>query len=321
MYKGKKKINLFNVILVVIFILLAFYALSLIALLLWGLLTSFKSIIDFSDLGNVLGLPDAIYSQKEVTGYNYYLVFQSFTFPIADKSYISSIFGKIECPETMTSFVGLLLNTIAFAGVGSIIHVLTTVTVAYICAKYKFKFFGLLYNIALISMIIPIVGSYPSEIKILQDLGLYNTIIGMWVQKLNYTAGIYFFVFYAFFVGMSDSYIEAAEIDGASQFATYVTIALPLASKIIGTILLLTFVENWNNYQVPLLYFPSIPTLAFGVYSVSTQVYNPNPAMKGAWGAPQKIAACMTLAIPLIIIFVVFRNRMLGDISFGGVKE
>ena len=319
MKKTKKKFNIFNILLILVFVVLLLYSLSFILLIAWGFLTSLKSVIDFTDLGNVLGLPDSNLSKNELKFSNYLLVLNSFKFNVADKSYYSSIFGLVSKPKVETNFLLLIWNSAAYAVGGSLIHTMTTATVAFICAKYRFKYTEVIYTTALIVMMIPIVGAYPSELKLLQDLGLYNSYLGMWIQKMTFT-GLYFFVFYAFFRGIPDSFIEAAEVDGASQFTIYLTIIMPLAIKILSTVMLLSFIDYWNNYQVALLYHPSYPTLAYGVFSMSTQTLNPN-VQKGAWDTPQKVAACMMLALPLITLFVIFRNKILGDVSMGGLKE
>ena len=207
-----------------------------------------------------------------------------------------------------------------YAVVGAVIYVFTTMTVSYVCAKYKFGFCELIYKTVIIVMIIPIVGNYPSSIALMKNLGLFNSYLGMFVQKISF-AGMYFLVFYAFYQGVPDSFIEAAEIDGASQLSIYIKIILPLSTKIMGTVWLLMFIDYWNNYTVALIYFPSIPMLSTAIYQVANQSFNPNPELKGAWGTPQKISACMVMAIPLIVIFIIFRNKILGDISLGGLKE
>ncbi len=319
MKKTKKKFSIFNVLLILVFVVLLLYSLSFILLISWGFLTSLKSVIDFTDLGNVLGLPDPNLSKNELKFSNYSLVLNSFKFPVGDKSFYSSIFGLISKPKFETNFLHLIWNSAAYAVGGSLIHTMTTATVAFICAKYRFKYTEVIYTTALIVMMIPIVGAYPSELKLLQDLGLYNSYLGMWLQKMTFT-GLYFFVFYAFFRGIPDSYIEAAEVDGAPQFTIYLTIIMPLAIKILSTVMLLSFIDYWNNYQVALLYHPSYPTLAYGVFSMSTQTLNSN-VEKGAWDTPQKVAACMMLALPLITLFIIFRNKILGDVSMGGLKE
>ena len=319
MKNKQKKFSIFNLLLIVVFAILLLYSLTFILLISWGFLTSLKSVIDFTDLGNVLGLPDINFSKNEIRFSNYLLVFDSFRFDVADKSYYSSIFGLVPKPKVETNFLYLIWNSAAYAVIGSLIHTMTTATVAFICAKYRFKYTEVIYTTALIVMMIPIVGAYPSELKLLQDLGLYNSYFGMWMQKMTFT-GLYFFVFYAFFKGIPDSFIEAAEVDGAPQFTIYLTIIIPLAIKIISTVMLLTFIDYWNNYQVALLYHPSYPTLAYGVFSMSTQSLNVN-VQKGAWDTPQKVAACMILALPLITLFIIFRNKILGDVSMGGLKE
>lgn len=316
------KIKNINPIMTVLFAVLIVYAVSIVFVLAWGFLTSLKSVEDFSDMGNVLGLPNAKWSSKQILFRNYSLVLKSFTTVIQDNSYISSIFGKISFPRIVVTFWDLLFNTLMYAVVGSVIHAFTTMTVAYICAKYKYTYTKLIYYVCLIIMMIPIVGAYPSEIKLLSDLGLYNTYLGMWFQKLNFT-GIYFFVFYGFFSNLSNTYTEAAEIDGASQINVYIRIIIPLAIKIIGTVILITFIQYYNNYQAPLLYFPSKPTISYGVFAMSLQTFNANPGQKTSeiQSAPVRIAGCMILALPILVIFLALKDVLMGNITIGGIKE
>ncbi len=320
--KSTKKTKKFNVFLIVAFIIMAIYSISVIAMILWGLLTSLKSGIDFTDLGNVIGLPDAKYSSQQMRFRNYKVVFDGFVTIIQDNSYISAIFGKISYPRTLVDFGDLLVNTLLYSVVGSVVHTLTVLIVAYICAKYKYWYTKLIYYVCLVIMMIPIVGSYPAEINMMQNLGLYNNYVGMFVQKINFT-GIYFFVFYAYYETMSNTYIEAAEIDGASQLRVFVNVMLPLASKIFVTVFLITFIEYYNNYQTALLYFPSKPTLAYGVYMMSTQTFNQVSKYDKTelQSAPVRIAGCMVLAMPILILFIALKDVVMGNVSLGGIKE
>ena len=162
-------------------------------------------------------------------------------------------------------------------------------------------------------MTIPTVGIYPSEITLLRNLGLYDTMIGIYIQKFS-CYGMYFFVFHAFFESIPDTYSEAAEIDGASQFTIMVRIMMPLAVKMIGTVMLIQFIHLWNDYQTAYLYLPSYPTLAYGVWYVNFQG-------GGELGrTPVRVASCMTLAIPVLIIFSFFKDKIMGNVSMGGIK-
>lgn len=142
-----------------------------------------------------------------------------------------------------------------------------------------------------------------------------------WIQKFHFS-GMYFFVYYAFYEGLSDAYSEAAEIDGASQFKILLHIIIPLSMKMIGSVMLIQFINLWNDYQTPLLYLPTKPTLAYSVYLFMAGQGD------GVLGFPNNLktnyplqtAACMVLAVPVLIIYCAFNKKLLGDISMGGIK-
>ena len=314
-----KKFSVVDLVMWVVFAVLLLYSLSVLFIFIWGFVTSLKSVADFTVLGNVLNLPDSKYSKKEMMGHNYRLVILGLQFKVNPKEYVS-IFGTVSKEGFYTNVFSLTVNTIFYAFIGSFVDVATSLVVAYIVAKYRYKFCKFLNALVIVLLGIPIVGNYPAQIKLLRDLGLYNTHLGIIITSITFT-GTYFLILVGFFEGIPDSYAEAAEIDGASQFSIFIKIFVPLAGKIFGTIMLLTFITRWNNYQVPLMYFPSLPTLAYAIFNASTATFNPNKELKGMWDTPQKIAACMTLALPLIILFMILNKKIMGDISLGGLKE
>ena len=314
----KKAKSTWNIFAIIFFSLLAIYSLSIIMLLCWGLLTSLKSITDFKTFGNVMGFPDIQWSEKEMLGQNYLLIFKRFSIKTFDKSYYSAIFGRIDILEQRVGFVELVVNTIIYAVVCACVHAFATFMGAYLCAKYKYWFSNFFYSLLLVIMIIPIVGTGPATLVLLRDTGLYSTYLAMIVLNFNCT-GMYFFVYYAYVQGISNSYIEAAEIDGASQTKIFFTIIIPLASKILFTVILLTFISLWNDYQTPLLYYPNKPTLAYAVYSMANS--GGASATIATTGLPQKVAGCMILAIPLIVLFIACKDVILGNLSMGGLKE
>ena len=137
----------------------------------------------------------------------------------------------------------------------------------------------------------------------------------MWLTGASFRS-MYFLIFYGFFKDLPNTYNEAAEIDGASQFATMLRICIPLSAKMITTIILIQFVASWNNYTVPMIYMPTKPTLAYLIYylifvqtgSILTIV-------------PRKVACLMCLAIPILILFIFLKDKLMGNISIGGIKE
>ena len=138
----------------------------------------------------------------------------------------------------------------------------------------------------------------------------------MWGDFIvNFTfANMYFLVFYAFYSGVSGTFAEAAEVDGASQLRTMIQIIMPLASKMILTVVLIFFIGRWNNYATPLVYMPNKWMISYRLYIIT--IYQDKVG-----GDPAKIAGAMIIVVPILIIFILLRNKIMGNVSMGGIKE
>jgi ABC-type glycerol-3-phosphate transport system permease component len=317
----KKKIQVIDV---AIFALLTIFSLTLLLLLAWGVLTSFKSYDDFTLFNNIIGLPnlEAYGAQDALAFGNYRRVLFSTVFHLnsSNASYYSALFGYIEnSPNKVFVFGDYLFNSFLYSIVCSFVHAFVAFTCAYLCAKYKFRFSEFIYVLMLVVMAIPIVGSSPAMVSLLRDLGIHDTIFAMVALNFNFT-GIYFFVFHAYLTGISDTYVEAAEIDGASQLGVFIKIIFPLCLKTFFTVFLLQFIQTWNDYQTPLLYYPNHPTLAYAVFRMTNNTGGADKGMEYQ-GVPQRVAGCMVLAIPIFAIFVAFNKLLMGNLTMGGLKE
>jgi ABC-type glycerol-3-phosphate transport system permease component len=317
----KKKIQVIDV---AIFALLTIFSLTLLLLLAWGVLTSFKSYDDFTLFNNIIGLPnlEAYGAQDALAFGNYRRVLFSTVFHLnsSNASYYSALFGYIEnSPNKVFVFGDYLFNSFLYSIVCSFVHAFVAFTCAYLCAKYKFRFSEFIYVLMLVVMAIPIVGSSPAMVSLLRDLGIHDTIFAMIALNFNFT-GIYFFVFHAYLTGISDTYVEAAEIDGASQLGVFIKIIFPLCLKTFFTVFLLQFIQTWNDYQTPLLYYPNHPTLAYAVFRMTNNTGGADKGMEYQ-GVPQRVAGCMVLAIPIFAIFVAFNKLLMGNLTMGGLKE
>ena len=317
----KKKIQAIDV---VVFTLLAFFSLALLLLLAWGVLTSFKSYDDFALFNNILGLPnmEAYGAQDALAFGNYRRVLFSTVFHLnsSNASYYSALFGYIEnSPNKVFVFGDYLFNSFLYSIVCSFVHAFVAFACAYLCAKYKFRFSEFIYVVMLVVMAIPIVGSSPAMVSLLRDLGIHDTIFAMVALNFNFT-GIYFFVFHAYLTGIPDTYVEAAEIDGATQLGVFIKIIFPLCVKTFFTVFLLQFIQTWNDYQTPLLYYPNHPTLAYAVFRMTNNTGGADKGMEYQ-GVPQRVAGCMVLAIPIFAIFVAFNKLLMGNLTAGGLKE
>ena len=314
-FKEKSVVN--KIFMIVVCVVLCVYALSIITPLVWGIITSLKSNLDFTVGANVIGFPNLDKSVKWNSRAeflqlaNYKVVLSEFEF---DKTVTFYIGDTLVQHKSHNDFFAMLFNTLLIAGLGAFLQTIVPLIMGYACAKYPFKYSNVLFAIALLAMVMPVVGAYPSEITLLRNLGVYDTIFGFIFQKC-YFGGMYFFVFYGFYKSLPDSYCEAAEIDGASQFRCLTMIILPLTIKMIGTIWLIQFVHFWNDYTTPLLYMPTYPTLAYGVWFLT---FGSNQSLTKL---PYRVAGAMTLALPILILFIFLKDKLMGNITMGGLKQ
>lgn len=299
MKKIKIKISPFAL---VIFVLLVLYALTLFVPLLWGLNISLKNNLD------AVAYPFTVKWPFKFE--NYATVFNEFKVPVAMYN------DAGEFIKTNNFYMeDMLWFTFLYAVCCSFVNIAVVCVTAYITARYDFRICKIIDSIVIIAMILPIVGSMASELRIMRALGFYNSLLGMMVMKANFLGGTNFLIFNATFKGMPKDFSEAAQLDGASNFTVMLKIMLPLAKNMFFTLWLLMFIQFWNDYQTPLLYFPDKPTLSYGLYRFTQST---NGAGKEL---PIKMAACFMLMIPILVIFLFTSEKLIGNISMGGLKE
>lgn len=288
--KSTEKMNVFSWI---VFAFLSLLTLSFIIVYFWGIMTSFKSILEFDTIGNIVGFP------KQWSFENFIFVFSNFRITLS---------GKVFYLENM------ILNSVLYAVGCAFIQTAVQCIVAYLVAKFSFKFSSMIYWVVIITMTIPVVGTDISTIQILQNIGLYDSMIGMFVLKFNFL-GAYFLVFYATFRSLPNDYAGAAYVDGAGEFGVLIHIILPMIANMFFTIFLLNMIAYWNDYRTPLLYMPNNPTLSYGIQWLST-----SPLQEFAH-TTVRLASCIIMVIPIIVVFVAFKNRIMNKVSLGGIKE
>ena len=293
MAEKKKKGSMSSYLMIVLFSVLALYVLITMIPVAWSVMSSFKEKNEFID--KVLSLPKKKPGDSWFS--NYVDAYNLMTYVTSEMSYVS-VWGQ-------------LANSLLYVGGVTIVGTITPCVVAYIVARYKYKFLNVIYMIVIITMALPIVGSLPSEVRMVKALGLYQKIWGMWVLKAHFL-GTYFLIFHAQFSMISKEYTEAAKMDGASPFRIMTQIIMPLAWTTISTCLLLTFVSYWNEYQTPLLYLETKPVLAIGIFDF----YSSYRVTNGA----TKLAGLITLTVPMVVVFIIFQDKLMTNLSIGGIK-
>ena len=297
MAKSKKIKNNRNVFTWITVILLSLYSLTMILPLLWGFIQTFKDgMIEWEFIN--FGFPE------EWIFDNYELAVTT-----ALKIYVQDGAGG-HFVYTPTMLFNSLLLSISWTIVSVFAHML----VAYACARYKFKLNGIIYGTVLVTMLLPIVGALPSFIRVMKFLNLYDTFIGTLCMKAGFT-GTYFLVFYAAFKSVDMAYTEAAKIDGANNFQVMFQIIFPLVFSTTMGVCILQFIAFWNDYYTQMIYLPSMPTIAYGLYD--SQSYGDSAASSVM---TVRIAVCFVACIPTFLMFMAFRKKIMGNIVIGGVK-
>ncbi|MBP5467228.1 MAG: carbohydrate ABC transporter permease [Clostridia bacterium] len=164
-------------------------------------------------------------------------------------------------------------------------------------------------------MAVPIVGALPSEIRIARALGFYDNLIGMWLMKANFL-GMYYLIFQANFKSLPWEYAESVFIDGGGHYTVLFKIMLPLSKTTIWVVAMLLFIQFWNDYQTPMMFIPSMPTAAIGLYKF--RFVNISQANFG--GVPMQMTGCIILMLPMMILFMFIKDKMMGNLTLGGLK-
>ena len=303
------KIKSRSAVTVVLGLMLTFYVLFLFVLILWGFFTSVKSYHPHTATnplnvfrGNEIGLPKGHIWQWEWKNYT----------KVLDYIYAYVYFGG---SKYKVNVVQMLENTLFYTVGGALISTMLPCIVAYATSKTNFKFSKIFDATILVVMIIPIIGAYPSELQILNTLKIYNTWIGYFVQRMH-CISVYYLIFQAAFRSIPASYSEAAMVEGANRYTIMFRICIPLVRTMIFTVFLIYFIEIWNNYNTSLLYMPSHPSFAYGIFYLVFENAETHIDL-----ITYKMAGSFVLFIPILILFILFRKPLMQNLSMGGLKE
>ena len=273
---------------------LILYTIILVFMFVWALINSVKTAANFYI--DPVGIP------QEFRFQNFFDAFQA----IRIRAWIGGVEYYIYLPE-------MFLNSLLYAVGCAFFATLAPCLVAYATARFNFKFNSVIYGIVLFAMITPIVGNLPSQVQMAKNLGFYDSMPGMYFMSFTFL-GTYYLIFYATFKGLSKEYADAAAVDGAGHFTVMTRIMFPLVKNTFFAIFLLLFITYWNDYQTPLLFMQSRPTAAMGLqfFRISAE-----PMFRDI---PIQVAGSILLLVPILILYTMFRNKLMGNLTVGGIK-
>lgn len=204
---------------------------------------------------------------------------------------------------TLNSFIVSISQTILYLLIASL--------AAFGFARLKFKGIKIIFNICLLSMLVPgIINCVPNYI-IISSLGLYDNILGLILPGLSGISGV--FLLKQFMDNIPKDFDEAARIEGASNFTIYRRVILPMCGPALSSLALFTFQGAWNDFLWPILITSSDEnrTLAAGLYKT---------LMADSQYRGSLMAASIISAIPIVIVFIFGQKYFTSGVGRGGLK-
>ena len=202
-------------------------------------------------------------------------------------------------------------NTVIFAGAVSLFSAFFDSLAGYAFAKLDFRGKELLFNIVLLTMLVPFqIIMIPLYIE-LNIVGILNTFVGLILPRITSAYGIYFMR--SFFTGLPKELQEASRIDGMGEFGIFWRIMLPLCKPAFLTFFIFCLTSNWNDLLYPMMMTSSsdMRTLPAGLAMfVGEGVRETGPALAGA----------LISMLPLLVLYCVAQKYFVEGIAVSGMK-
>ncbi|OZD58489.1 carbohydrate ABC transporter permease [Rhodococcus sp. 14-2470-1a] len=220
----------------------------------------------------------------------------------------TSNFDRVFSSFPVTTWLG---NSVAIAVATTIISVVTSLLAGYAFAHLRFRFSTPLFFVALATMVLPVQVIMVALFRIVVGLELYGT---YWAVILP-TAASAFGLFLArqFMLGIPRELIEAARLDGASQWQIFRRIVLPLSRPLIAVLTFMSLLSSWNDFAWPLIALREneLFTLPIGLLYLQGQA-------NSDYGATMAFA--LVNVVPMAVVFLLFQRYFIAGFARSGIK-
>lgn len=206
-----------------------------------------------------------------------------------------------------------LLNTVFFAVVTTALMVVVITLSAYAFARMEFRGKNLLFTLFLSLMMIPTELVVITNYATITGLELRNTFTGLILPSV--TSVFYIYLLKENFEQVPDELYRAAKVDGTSDFKYLWKVMLPICRPTLVTIIILKVIECWNSYVWPRLITddPNYFLVSNGIQEIRENGF-------GRENIPAMMAAVVVISVPLILLFFLFRKKIMAGVSRGGIK-
>lgn len=205
------------------------------------------------------------------------------------------------------------LNTAIFTVITTALMLVVVTLAAFAFARLEFKGRQLAFLLFLSLMMIPSELVVITNFVTVTNLNLRNSFPGLILPSV--TSVFYIYLLKENFEQIPDSLYYAAKVDGTSDFKYLLKVMVPISKPTIITITILKVIECWNSYV-----WPRLITDDPNYYLVSNGIQEIRENGFGRENIPAMMAAVVVISIPLIVLFLIFRNKVMAGVSRGGTK-
>ena len=244
-------------------------------------------------------------SVKSYAAYNAEYIPSFFTLSPTLQNYLDAF--------TAVPLAGYLLNTLIFALATTALMVVVSTLAAYAFARLDFRGKDLIFTLFLSLMMIPTELVVITNFVTITSLDLRNTFTGLILPSV--TSVFYIYLLKENFEQVPEELYRAAKVDGTSDLKYLLKVMVPICRPTIITITILKIIECWNSYV-----WPRLITDDQAYYLVSNGIQEIRENGFGRENIPAMMAAVVVISVPLILLFLIFRKKIMAGVSRGGMK-
>ena len=244
-------------------------------------------------------------SVKSYSSYNAEFVPQLFTLSPTLQNYLDAF--------TQVPLADYFLNTVIFTLATTAIMLVVTVLAAFGFSRLNFRGRDLAFTLFLALMMIPGELVVITNFVTITEMDLRNTFMGLILPSV--TSVFYIYLLKENFSQIPDELYYAAKVDGTSDFRYLCKVLIPICRPTIITITILKVIECWNSYV-----WPRLITDDPNYYLVSNGIQFIRENGFGRENIPAMMAAVVVISLPLILLFLIFRRKIMAGVARGGTK-
>ena len=214
---------------------------------------------------------------------------------------------------TAVPLAGYFSNTIVFTVITTALMLVVTVLAAFAFSRLNFRGKDLAFTLFLSLMMIPTELVVITNYVTITNWDMRNTFAGLILPSV--TSVFYIYLLKENFSQIPDELYYAAKVDGTSDLKYLLRVMIPICKPTIVTITILKVIECWNSYV-----WPRLVTDDQAYFLVSNGIQEIRENGFGRENIPAMMAAVVVISVPLIVLFLIFRKKIMAGVSRGGMK-